>query len=434
MKIEKILSKKLPEDWKFVSFQEVAEIITGNTPSRKKAENYGEGIPWVKPPDLDQVNPIFRTTETLSEIGQTQARVLPKNSVLVCCIGSIGRVGIAGTELATNQQINSLIFNETIVDPKFGYFYCQSIQEIFKSKAEQAVVKILNKSQFSKISIPLPPLSEQRKIVEILDQADALRTKRAESDRLSDRILPALFIKMFGDPIINPMRWPTKNLEEITDIKNIRNGISPSHKGTYSEKVLTLSAITQGKFNANAHKVAGFSKKPSKHKLVRKNDFLVCRGNGNINLVGQGKFPNNDYDDLYFPDTIIAVPIDYSICQREYLETIWSHEVVRQQIETLARTTNGTYKINQSSLLSMKILLPPPDLQEKFCLDTHKLHQVLALQSITVSKIEKLFQTLLHQAFTGTLTASWRTAHMTELLQEMEHQAKQLNLDLSPTP
>jgi len=361
-------------------------------------------------------------------------RLAEAGDILLSVRAPVGPINFAKENCCIGRGLAAIRANKSLLDQSYLYYVFRFIEPSISSKGQGSTFSAINKSDIEKISFPLPSLSEQRKIVEILDQADALRTKRAESDRLSDRILPALFIKMFGDPIINPMRWPTKNLEEITDIKNIRNGISPSHKGTYSEKVLTLSAITQGKFNANAHKVAGFSKKPSKHKLVRKNDFLVCRGNGNINLVGQGKFPNNDYDDLYFPDTIIAVPIDYSICQREYLETIWSHEVVRQQIETLARTTNGTYKINQSSLLSMKILLPPPDLQEKFCLDTHKLHQVLALQSITVSKIEKLFQTLLHQAFTGTLTASWRTAHMTELLQEMEHQAKQLNLDLSPTP
>jgi type I restriction enzyme S subunit len=167
--------------WPMIPFSEVAEVVTGNTPPKKDLENYGPGIPWVKPPDLDAWHPITETEETLSEVGQRKARLLPPGTVMVCCIGSIGRVGIAGTNLATNQQINSLVFGP-LVESRFGYYYCRSIVHIFQAAARQAVVPILNKGNFEKIEMPLPPLSEQLRIVEILDQADALLRKRAEAD------------------------------------------------------------------------------------------------------------------------------------------------------------------------------------------------------------------------------------------------------------
>ncbi len=109
--------------WPEVQFSDVAEIITGNTPPKSEPENYGPGVPWVKPPNLDAFGPITHTEEELSELGQKKARLLPARSVMVCCIGAtIGKVGIAGTTLATNQQINSIVFGP-IVEPEFGY-YC----------------------------------------------------------------------------------------------------------------------------------------------------------------------------------------------------------------------------------------------------------------------------------------------------------------------
>lgn len=209
-------------NWRKVQFRQVAEVVTGNTPPRKDSENYGLGVPWVKPPDLDSSLPVIKTQETLSEIGQKKARLLPPETVMVCCIGSIGRVGISGTTLATNQQINSLIFNKH-VEPKFGYYYCRLIKKTFQAEARQAVVPILNKSNFEKIEMPLPPPKEQRRIVEILDQADELRFKRAEADRRAERILPALFIKMFGDPATNPKGWGIESGDKI--FSQVRYGV-----------------------------------------------------------------------------------------------------------------------------------------------------------------------------------------------------------------
>ncbi|PIQ44672.1 MAG: restriction endonuclease subunit S, partial [Deltaproteobacteria bacterium CG12_big_fil_rev_8_21_14_0_65_43_10] len=100
--------------WPEVQFAKVAEIVTGNTPPKKDPDNYGPGVPWAKPPDLDAWEPVTKTAETLSPKGQKLARLLPEETVMVCCIGSIGRVGIAGTTLATNQQINSLIFGPRV--------------------------------------------------------------------------------------------------------------------------------------------------------------------------------------------------------------------------------------------------------------------------------------------------------------------------------
>ena len=97
--------------WLEVPIKSVAQVVTGNTPPKSDEANYGSDYPWVKPPELGETVPILSTRESLSAKGAKQARLLPKDAVMVCCIGSIGRVGITGTELATNQQINSVIWD-----------------------------------------------------------------------------------------------------------------------------------------------------------------------------------------------------------------------------------------------------------------------------------------------------------------------------------
>lgn len=106
---------------------------------------------------------------------------------------------------------------------------------------------------------------------------------------------------------------------------------------------------------------------------VNVNDFLVCRGNGNVRLVGKGYFPDQSFSDVTFPDTIIAARINVQLIAREYLQFIWNSSAVRRQVEALARTTNGTFKVNQTMLESIQIVMPPLALQQTFA--THPSHR-----------------------------------------------------------
>ena len=107
---------------------DVAEIVTGSTPSTNRSEYYGGDVPFVKPPDLHgQV--IYKTINSLTPEGMSKGRLVPKKSVMVSCIGILGKTAIAGKNLCTNQQINSLIFDEQKIRPLFGFHFCSFLQE-----------------------------------------------------------------------------------------------------------------------------------------------------------------------------------------------------------------------------------------------------------------------------------------------------------------
>jgi type I restriction enzyme S subunit len=99
---------------------------------------------------------------------------------------------------------------------------------------------------------------------------------------------------------------------------------------------------------------------------VSKSLFLICRGNGNRALVGQGAFPLMDMPGVAFPDTMIALRLPEHEVAPPYLAAVWSSEHVRAQIDTAAKTTNGTFKISQSGILRFSFPLPPRPLQISF--------------------------------------------------------------------
>ena len=163
--------KNLPQGWTIVGLHSVAEIITGNTPSKLNAEYYNGDVPFYKPNDLDQGRHVRCASEYLSQQGKSISRSIPCNSIAVCCIGSIGKCGFIEKEGVTNQQINTIVPNDAIF-PLYMYYFCNSstfIDEL-KSLSSAVTISIVNKSKLSTIQIPLPPIAEQKRIISVIEK------------------------------------------------------------------------------------------------------------------------------------------------------------------------------------------------------------------------------------------------------------------------
>ena len=160
----------VPETWEVVALKDVTEIITGSTPSKSVPAYYSGDVPFYKPNDLDQGRHVRTASEHLSQQGKEISRSIPSNSIAVCCIGSIGKCGYIEHEGVTNQQINTIIPNEAIF-PLYLFYFCNSTSFIDKLKSESSAVTIpiVNKSKLSTIQIPLPPISEQKRIVNAIE-------------------------------------------------------------------------------------------------------------------------------------------------------------------------------------------------------------------------------------------------------------------------
>lgn len=206
--------------WSMRPLSALGTVQTGSTPSTSEARFWGGDVPFVTPAELEQRTPITNTPRTLTDDGSREGRLVREGAVLVCCIGSLGKIGIAGRSLVTNQQINSVEFDPRLVFPKYGYYACRRLKSQLIRMAPATTVPIVNKSKFEQLEIPVPPIPEQIRIAAILDQADALRVKRRDALAQMDSLTQSIFIEMFGDPAINPKGINQKPLGDLIKLKS----------------------------------------------------------------------------------------------------------------------------------------------------------------------------------------------------------------------
>lgn len=213
--------------WEYKKLGEVGQIVTGSTPSTKDESNYSpREYCFVKPSDLPSqgIADIEETEYFVSQVGLSKSRVLPAGSVLVSCIGSIGKIGILTKEACSNQQINAIIPQDE-TDSRFIAYSLYAQRFVLESIANAPVVPIINKTDFSKIRIGIPPKSTQLAIVSELDKINELIRLKKEQLKDFDNLAQSLFYEMFGDPVENEKGWEVKKLGEISSL--ICNGNTP---------------------------------------------------------------------------------------------------------------------------------------------------------------------------------------------------------------
>ncbi len=160
---------QIPEAWKVKRLKYIAHIETGYTPPKADPENYSETwIPRIKPDNLNELEYLIDSSEKISEKWLERNSIIQKDDIMVCCIGSVGKMWVAWCALTFNQQINGVIFNSE-VSKWFWKFLILASQEEHLQSSQSVVLPILNKTKQSNISFPLPPLPTQTAIASYLD-------------------------------------------------------------------------------------------------------------------------------------------------------------------------------------------------------------------------------------------------------------------------
>jgi type I restriction enzyme S subunit len=192
------------ENWTTYTIGEIGRVVTGKTPSSTTPLHFGDAMPFVTPTDFkNYVKSISTADRSISQTGisANRTRIIPEDSVLVTCIGSdMGKVAVNKIPCLTNQQINSIILDKTIADKDFVYYALTSKYELLRSLARGgSTMPIINKTQFERIEVSLPPIEEQKAIAKILSSLDDKIELNRRMNATLEAMARALFRAWFVD-------------------------------------------------------------------------------------------------------------------------------------------------------------------------------------------------------------------------------------------
>lgn len=159
-----------PKQWPVQRLASLGSVVTGNTPPRADATNYGNAIEWIKSDNLNTPHYyVTRAEEMLSEIGMKRGRTAPPNSVLVTCIAGspdcIGNAALTDRTVAFNQQINAFI--PTMGDAHFYYAQIRVGKRLIQAASTQGMKGLVTKGRFEKVELIVPPADLQRQFANV---------------------------------------------------------------------------------------------------------------------------------------------------------------------------------------------------------------------------------------------------------------------------
>ncbi|MBK9306113.1 MAG: restriction endonuclease subunit S [Nitrospira sp.] len=268
--------------------------------------------------------------------------------------------------------------DKTALDVRYLYRFLDSYLEYLRRLSIGGVIKYIKLENLTEARIPLPPLPEQRKVVEILDKADELRAKRRAALAQLDTLTQSIFLDMFGDPTTNPKGWPQEDLK-------------------------TFFFFRTGKLDSNAAEPGG------------KYPFFTCaQENFQIDtfafdceaLLLAGNNANADYSVKYYKGKFNAYQRTYVITlQDERNSYAYARFVLEHKLAELKRISKGTNTkyITLELLNRMRVPVPPTELQERCEKVVTQVNQHKTANLTTASKFDTLFASLQHRAFQGDL-------------------------------
>jgi type I restriction enzyme S subunit len=412
---------ELPVGWEWKSLGEVAKWGSGGTPKATRSDFYGGNIPWAVIGDLN--DGLVTETEkhiTREALSESSAKLVPAGAILIAMYGSIGKLGIAGVEMTTNQAIAFAIPDERLVLPKYLYWFLAGQRDSFLKSGKGMTQQNISQTILKAWEMPVPPLDVQQGIVEVLeDHLSRLDKALAEVEvarRQSESLARAMRRDVFA-PASMPDGWVSTRLSDvlspIAGKRLTQRGWSPqclNHPRSSDEGwgVLKTTAIQLGDFQPHHHKELPASLDAKPEIEVVPGD-LIMTATGPRNRCGIPCLVQETPLRLMMSGKMFRFRANPSVCDSRWLLQFLLSDVGQRQLESLkVGSSDSSVSIGSQQFENIEMPLPPLSVQLSLLseldqqVDRAK-HFGLAIES-TGAQAETLRRSLLHSAFTGQLT------------------------------
>lgn len=401
-------------EWKLKKISDIATVMNGGTPDTNRKDFWGGNILWITPKDMGKLSSIYvdDTERKITDAGlkNSSAKIIPPNSIILSSRAPIGHLAINNFKISTNQGCKGIIPKKEILTKYLFYFLRNSI-ELLNSLGTGTTFKELSSSKLNDVEIPLPPLPEQQRIVDILDQSFAAIDQAIENtekniihlfDLTKSYLTSILENKQDGD-------WIQKKIKSIST--KIGSGATPlGGKNSYQKKGISLIRSLNVYDDGFQYKNLAFIDEKQAQKLssveIEKRDILLNITGASILrccVVPEGVLPARVNQHV-----LILRPVE-NIILPEFLHLLIISSDYKSSLLQIAKAGGSTREaLTKEGVSNFKISFPKEiseqeklvNLYNSFVAQSDKLRNNYYQK---IEKLQELKQSILHKAFNGEL-------------------------------
>lgn len=368
-----------------IQLGDIAKVVAGDPAPQDPGAFAADGPLFVRMQDvgLHHVNrALTSSADRLCSnwLERNRLRVFPKDSVLIPKSGASVNLNHRA-KLATDAHVVShlavVMPDKEKVDP--DYLFWWSVRYDPRAQAQVTSLPSLKLSTLREALVPLPPLDEQRRIVGILNRAAKIELLRAKAQELLREFVPALFVKMFGDPVENPMAWPTERLGHV--IKNgPQNGLYKP-KSAYGSGTLILRI--DGFYDGSVTDPASWKRlrldDTTLNKYMLMEDDIVINRVNSRPFLGKSAVIPKIREPAVFESNMMRMRIDANRMLPHFLISMLQLETVRNSLNRNAKDAINQSSINQTDVRGLLVIVPPLHLQHQYAQALSVMRSILAV-------------------------------------------------------
>jgi type I restriction enzyme S subunit len=281
--------------------------------------------------------------------------------------------------------------------PEYLAYWLRTQREKMIQHAGGTTFKEIARGTLRKFEIPVPPLPEQRRIVDLLSRAEGIARLRREAEKKAAELIPALFLDMFGDPATNPKGWPVATVGDVLAAADYGSSSKASSDGAGLPMIRMGNVTYAGNLDLDNLKYVDLPAEEVERYSLQEGDILFNRTNSK-ELVGKTGLWDGSCSAIvasYF----IRLRVQPDVMRPHYLWAFMNTAHMKRVIFDTARGAIGQSNINSKELKAFPLPVPPLPQQEQFALRCADAYGMAAQQSAATIKAQSMFDALLAQAF-----------------------------------
>jgi type I restriction enzyme S subunit len=294
--------------------------------------------------------------------------------------------------------------NENLVDLNYlaKYLRFRGLNDVTTGAAQPQITR----TNLEKVTIPLPPLDDQKRIAYLLSKVEGLIAQRKQHLQQLDDLLKSVFLEMFGDPVRNEKGWDIIPLELMSEVQGGLQVTSKRESNPIEVPYLRVANVYRDRLNLTEIKNIRVTDKELERVRLKKGDILIVEGHGNPEEIGRSAVWNGSIKDCIHQNHLIRVRVNESILNETYTSYFINSPGGRSQMFRAGKTTSGLNTISSRNVKEIEVPTPPVDLQNQFTLVVEKVEGIKTRYQASLSDLENLYGALSQKAFKGELDLS----------------------------